>query len=481
MSREDLALYHQYDVSSTGQVWEALSGELHRDPDSKKVYYTQMRLLPYIAESMEEGISVNAVKVQEAYVEYEKKVIDADALAQSVTGWPINIRSDKQLGYELYDVLGLPVQKNHKTKSRTLAKDAVVVLRNKFLEVDPDEEVSEAHSLRRIEEGANPLLEAIVLAGEAQQAISHFLNPLMREDGSVVSRVHPNISLHAQANARWSITNPPVGLAPKSLVSMYQPDANWPWLIYDMDQIELRLVAMECQDAKLLEAFEKGWDIHAVGAYTLFSLPWPPNPCDPSHAPENAEWREQVNWLKCDHANEICGKDDPRRHFAKTFRHRRSYGGTAKRAGDIPGAKKLGLKSKDLTEIATRDAAMFPRLLSWQEETARKGALEGLTRTWYGRRRCYLGRRGAYLKGQMLDHPMQAGVADLMMLTFLEIKEAYGDDVYYVYGKHDSAIWAIREEKWEEIVPGMRAIVTKERLVNGRLASFPASFKERRS
>ena len=202
LNREDLAIYHQYDVSSTGQVWEALDGELHRDPDSKRVYYTQMRLLPYIAESMEEGISVNAVKVQEAYVEYEKKVIDADALAQSTMGWPINIRSNKQLGYELYDVLGLPVQKNHKTKSRTLAKDAVVVLRSRFLEVDPEEEVSEAHSIRRIEEGANPLLEAIVLAGEAQQAISHFLNPLMREDGSVVARVHPNIALHAQANAR---------------------------------------------------------------------------------------------------------------------------------------------------------------------------------------------------------------------------------------------------------------------------------------
>jgi hypothetical protein len=156
-----------------------------------------------------------------------------------------------------------------------------------------------------------------------------------------------------------------------------------------------------------------------------------------------------------------------------------SYGGTAKKAGDIPGAKVLGLKSRQLVEMANKRARLLPKLIAWQEETARKGALTGETRTWFGRRRCYLGRRGVYLKGQVLDHPMQAGVVDLMMLIFLEIKEALGKDCYYVYGKHDSAVWAIREEIWHEAGAIIRGIVTKPREVNGRTVSFPASFKER--
>jgi hypothetical protein len=246
-----------------------------------------------------------------------------------------------------------------------------------------------------------------------------------------------------------------------------------------MDQIELRLVAMECRDVTLLEAFANGWDIHSLSAYSMFDLPFPPDLTDPSHSPANEEWRQLVKWLPCDHAHEVCGKDDPRRHFAKTFGHRMSYGGTAKKAGDIPGAKGLGLDSKRLTEMARKRSTLLSGLTTWQETTARRGAELGMTRTWYGRRRCYLGRRGVYLKGQILDHPMQAGVVDLMMLIFLEIKEALGNDVYYVYGKHDSQVWAIRAEMWESAVNTIKSVVATPREINGKVAIFPASFKER--
>jgi hypothetical protein len=74
---------------------------------------------------------------------------------------------------------------------------------------------------------------------------------------------------------------------------------------------------------------------------------------------------------------------------------------------------------------------------------------------------------------------MQAGVVDLMMLIFLEIKEALGNDVYYVYGKHDSQVWAIRQERWDHALPVIKSVVATPREINGRLATFPASFKER--
>lgn len=481
LSHETPLFYHQCDVAETVAVWAALRSELERDLDSKKVYYTQMRLLPYIDESMSRGIATDPAKVKEAGEAYAQRVSQAQSLATISVGWPINLASPAQIQHQLYEIEHLPKQKHPKTRQLSTAKDAIATLRSKYLEFDSAEEddlLSEPYTLGRIERGGHSLLEAIVLGGEARQCISHYIKPLIT-DGVVTTRIHHNINLHAQANGRWSYTDPPLAQLPKDLLTLYRPDKGWPWLIFDMDQIELRLVALECQDPTLLEAFDKGWDIHSLSAYAMFDLPQPPDLTDPSHSPLNEEWRKQVKWLECDHANEVCGKDDPRRHFSKQMGHRLSYGGTAKRAGDIPGAKVLGLKSKQLVEMAHKRANLLSKLILWQEETSRKGSLAGETRTWYGRRRCYLGRRGAYLKGQILDHPMQAGVVDLMMLIFLEIKESLNDDCYYVYGKHDSAIWAIRQDRWKEAVPLIKSIVSHPRLINGRTVSFPASFKER--
>ena len=480
LSQEEPLYYHQCDVAETTEVWAALRVELNGDKESQKVYNTQMKLLPYIDESTSRGIAVDQVKIGDALYEYTQRIEQADQLGSAALGWPINMASSAQLQYQLYDIEGLPKQKHPKTKQASIAKDAVAVLRGKYLEFDPQEEddlLSESYILGRIERGAHPLMEAMVLGGESRKCVSNYLKPLVSP--MAVTRVHHSIKLHAQANGRWSYTDPPLAQIPKYLLTIYKPDPGWPWLIFDMDQIELRLVAMECRDVTLLEAFANGWDIHSLSAYSMFDLPFPPDLTDPSHSPANEEWRQLVKWLPCDHAHEVCGKDDPRRHFAKQFSHRASYGGTAKKAGDIPGAKALGLDSKRLTEMARKRSTLLSGLTTWQETTARRGAELGMTRTWYGRRRCYLGRRGVYLKGQILDHPMQAGVVDLMMLIFLEIKEALGNDVYYVYGKHDSQVWAIRAGVWEYAVNTIKSIVATPREINGKVAIFPASFKER--
>jgi len=295
-------------------------------------------------------------------------------------------------------------------------------------------------------------------------------------------RVHHEILIHSQRNSRWSYNNPPLAQLPRDLTTIYKPDPGWPWFLFDWDQIELRLVACYSKDATLLNCFSKGWDVHALAAYAMFGLPHPSNLCDPVHATENAAWRTQVAWKPCDHPSDICGKDDPRRHFAKTFGHRQSYGGTAKRAGDIPGAKMLGLTPTVLSRMARERAALFPGLATWQDRLVEDATRTGETRTWAGRRRRYLDRgKGNYLRGEILDHPMQAGVQDIANEVFLEIVDTFGSDVIYKYGKHDSMIWGIRESAYDDICSGIRAIVTRSRMINGVEMAFPASFKERRA
>ena len=79
----------------------------------------------------------------------------------------------------------LPPQHDSKTHKLTVDRDAIGVLRQHVGPVyDPEEEkrkgVTVAYILQRIEEGANPLLEARMLFAQAQQVLSHYLVPLVR-------------------------------------------------------------------------------------------------------------------------------------------------------------------------------------------------------------------------------------------------------------------------------------------------------------
>ena len=296
---------------------------------------------------------------------------------------------------------------------------------------------------------------------------------------NIVPRIYHTISTHAQANARWSYTKPPLAQMPRDLRFVYRPDKGWPWLVFDHDQIELRLVAAECKDETMLEGLSKGWDLHLMACCAMFKIPMPPMLKDPVHAPENMDWKINHRWTICDHQNDICGKDDLRRHFSKTFGHRQSYGGTPQKAGSIPGAKALGLTTKDLMQMSMDRAALFPRLVQWQNETVIVGAKRGETRTWDGRRRRYLSRGHTYLRGEMLDHPAQAGVQGIENAIFLAIAGHFGLDALFKFGMHDSQAWAFREHRYEEAKIVVRELAQPTITIAGTSMYFPASFKER--
>lgn len=472
----DLARYNQGDLLDTLCAWEAMDEEFQTDPASRRVYETQMRCLPHIDEATRVvGLRVNKERVPGAIRDYSGKMDEASAIAHAYCGWPINLNSDEQLKQQVYTIEKMPVQRDPETKQPTIDKDAVAVLRARFLPFDPEEKPSVASALSRIAEGAHPLLEARFLHSNAAQCMSHYLAPLLVRDletGKVLritERIHHEIHLHAQKNARWSYVDPPLAQTPDDLEDLYLPDPGWPWFGWDWDQIELIEVATECQDPRLLLAIRNGWDVHTMTCVAMFALPVPPSYVEPSKNPECAAWREQVRWQ---------GKTDPRRVFAKRYRHRRSYGGTARRAGEIPGARTLGLTRHALVRMAHAEAALFPRLTQWQREFVERAMERGETRTWFGRRRRYLSHRGVYKKGEMLDQPMQAGVQDIAMLTFLEIKDRFGADTIFKYGKHDSQKWAIRRDRFDEITPEIRRIVTQARNIHGVMVEFPATFHE---
>lgn len=176
------------DTVVTGYVWDMLRAELERDPDSMTVYREQsLKLTKHIYTRESEGLRVNKARVEPAIQMYQAKIDEAERLAKAYCGWDINLGSNTQLGYWLYDVEQLKSQrsKNKKTKAaRSVDKDAVASLRAAVLPFDGDYEannsITEEYVTQRLQDGAHPLLEARVLFSEAEQVMGHYLKPLIK-------------------------------------------------------------------------------------------------------------------------------------------------------------------------------------------------------------------------------------------------------------------------------------------------------------
>jgi len=455
LSATDPVKYAAGDAVDTICVHEGLQSEFKRDSLSKSIYETQsLPLIPILLKRMKLGIRVNKARVEPAIEQYKTLVDQAQLLAKAYAGWPINIGSDDQLKSYLYDYLGLPVQKNKDTKQATTNGDAIATLRQ-IVGPEPDLELEERKGLsleagrRRVVEGGNGVLEGRVIYAGARQILSHYLLPLLeREKGSesgIRLRIYPDFKINAQASGRWSITDPPLAQIPEDLRDIIIPDEGMAWIAYDWDQIELRLLAALANDTPYLEAFKRNEDVHTLNARAIFD-------------------------------DSTIDKNDPRRAFAKRFVYRLNYGGEPRSAGNIPGAKQLGLVGNVLVGASNRYLATHPAMARWKEGVAQEVRSTGVSRTFMGRRRRFLGDSMSALR-EAYNHPLQGGVADILNTTTIQIAKAL-PYATLVYTMHDAATWEVPSDKVAEATSIINAIVTQEWNVGSLKVSIPAKFKE---
>ena len=190
----DLALRNWGDCLETLTVWEVYEKEAKLDPHAMQVYRGQLlKLIPIHTRASERGIPIDKAAVWDQMEREVEKLKEALYIAWAYVGYPLNLSSmgeAGQVGVLIYRVLRhngklLPSQKDTKTHKLTVDRDAIGVLRQKVgPSYDPEEEkrkgVTVAYVLQRIEEGANPLLEARMLFAQAQQVLSHYLMPLVK-------------------------------------------------------------------------------------------------------------------------------------------------------------------------------------------------------------------------------------------------------------------------------------------------------------
>jgi DNA polymerase-1 len=220
----------------------------------EKLFSTlEMPLIPILMGMEKTGIKLNEKYLKDLTGEISDRIVELEASIHEKAGRIFNINSTKQLQEVLFGDLGLEPPKKTKTGYST---DSEVLQR-----------LSSEHDI------CNDLLEYRELAklkSTYAESLAQLVNPKTH-------LIHASFNQAVTATGRLSSSNPNMQNIPiktewgrKIRRAFLPPTQGQKFLSIDYSQIELRLLAHFSQDPGLVEAYDKGTDIHAVTAGRIF-------------------------------------------------------------------------------------------------------------------------------------------------------------------------------------------------------------------
>ena len=241
----------------TGRLTTALRREVE-DAALLKLYdEIDLPLVPVLARMEQAGVKIDRHALAEMSLRLEREIeIKAREIYQQ-SGCEFNISSPRQLGDVLFNKLNLPKPVKY-GKGKTIST-AVDVL----------EGLAEAHAVPRLVLEYRQLSK---LKSTYVDALPALLNP-------ATGRLHTTFGQTGTATGRLSSANPNLQNIPirtelgREIRAAFTADPGHEILSADYSQIELRLLAHLSQDPLLVDAYQRGDDIHTLTASQVFGVP----------------------------------------------------------------------------------------------------------------------------------------------------------------------------------------------------------------
>jgi DNA polymerase-1 len=203
-------------------------------------------------------------------------------------------------------------------------------------------------------------------------------------------------------------------------------------LTADYSQIELRVLAHLAEDPGLIDAFERGADVHTTTAAKVFGV----------------------------EENKV---DEFQRRFAKVVNYGLAYGMEAYGL-----AQRLDIPTDQAREILDAYFVAFPNVAGYMQETIRAAKSSGYTTTLFGRRRLLpelssdnfrirqMGERMAQ------NAPVQGSAADIFKLAMIDLDRALdagGFESRIVLTVHDELVLEVPLAERERVEPVVREVM----------------------
>lgn len=247
----NLVDWEQYGKYGAEDAWATY---LIRDaylPEMKKweaLYecYREMEIpLTYVVAGMEmSGVQIDLPYLKTLSDTAGKKLVIAEQEIYDSIGVEFNINSPKQLAEILFDRLGLPViKRSEKTKERSTDEGTLEEL--SFMGHDIADDILEYRTLKKLKSTYMDKIPKII---------------------DVDGRLRGSFNATGTATARFSSSNPNLQNQPNNkefpIKRAFVPKPGYKFLVYDWSTIEVRIMAHESQDPKMVEIFMNGRDIH---------------------------------------------------------------------------------------------------------------------------------------------------------------------------------------------------------------------------
>ncbi|MEL6923854.1 MAG: DNA polymerase, partial [Bacteroidota bacterium] len=260
-------------------------------------------------------------------------------------------------------------------------------------------------------------------------------------------RIHTSFNQALAATGRLSSQNPNLQNIPirtpqgaKVREAFIPRGEEFVLLAADYSQIELRLIAEISGDEAMLEAFQKGQDIHAATAARVFGVPI------------DEVTREQ-------------------RYRAKTVNFSVIYG-----AGATNLSRQLNIKRAEATELISNYFAQYQGLKRYMEEIVEEARKNGYVKTLMGRRRYLrdINSRNGLIRSNAeriaINTPVQGSAADMIKIAMVNIHKAMQEknmkskmilQVHdeLVFDAHRSELEALKpliEDKMKNAIPNLK-------------------------
>lgn len=256
----DLCEYYGYDLQYPayllGVLREKYAGKLNED-GARSLYEDIEKPLIFVLFDMERsGVRVDMKALGMFADEYRHKLEGLKEQICDACGCQFNINSPSQLGQVLFEKLGLKSGKKNKSGKYSTSAD--------ILEKLADE---------------SPVVRLILSYRQYQKLYSTYIEGFRPLVDVATGLVHTTYNQTVTATGRLSSANPNLQNIPiredegRELRKLFIPREGNVFIDADYSQIELRLLAHFSGCKELIDAYNRGEDIHAVTASQVFGVP----------------------------------------------------------------------------------------------------------------------------------------------------------------------------------------------------------------
>ena len=367
--------YAAEDADVTFQLYEIFEQKLKEENLENLFYRIEMPLMKVLAKMELAGISLDKECLKKESLELENDLKNLEKKIFEFSGEEFNLNSPKQLGEILFEKLKLDAKaKKTKTGQYSTSEEVLQKLESK-----------------------HEIIKHILEYRTYQKLKSTYVDALPMQVNEKTGRIHTNFMQTVAATGRLSSVNPNLQNIPIRTLRGQQVRAAFiasegkKIISADYSQIELRLIAEISGEKNMIEAFQKGEDIHASTAAKLFKIP----------------------------LNEVTKLQ---RSQAKTVNFGIIYG-----VSSFGLSEQTGLSRTEAKQMIDAYFETYPYLKEYMNEQIMKARKNGYVETILGRKRYLKDINSAnfVVKGHAernaINAPIQGSAADIIKLAMINI------------------------------------------------------------